>query len=436
MKKENFEGRNILFYCGVFLLILLFSVCRDRRINTKNESNGTGPNIWEIIDSIPDLEVKKAEFEMFLQQPLNHDNPDGDKFKQRIFLSHVDVQKPVVLITEGYGIGHNYINELQRHINGNQIRAEHRFFGESKPGTLSWEYLTLKQVSADLHRIAKTFKRIYKGKWISAGWSKGGQTALVYRYYYPDDVWATVAYDAPLNFSSEDPRIDRFFETVGSEFCRERLMNFQITALKNKQRLLPLFKTHVQQKGYQYSIGLEKAFEYIVLEYPFSFWQYHKIECGKIPKQGASADDLFNHLKNVVSLSAYSDMALDSPSMYQFSTELGYYGYVTDHVKEYLSSKEYKNTVFAPQEADLTFKTELMQAVNQWLKSEGNRIVYIYGELDPWSAPAVKLSGKADAVKMVLKGGNHFTFIDSFPEKEKEFILLKLERWMGESVIR
>ena len=178
------------------------------------------------------------------------------------------------------------------------------------------------------------------------------------------------------------------------------------------------------------SIGEEKAFEYVVLEYPFSFWQYKKIDCALIPGKEASVEQMFDHLKDVVAFSSYSDRALDSPAMYQFATELGYYGYVQDHVRDLLSAADYKNTAFAPRDVTLVFKPEIMAAVNLWLQNRGDRILYIYGGRDPWSAPAVELAGKTDALHLTLPEGNHFTFIRTFPEPQQQRIVTTLAHWL------
>jgi hypothetical protein len=42
----------------------------------------------------------------------------------------------------------------------------------------------------------------------------------------------------------------------------------------------------------------------------------------------------------------------------------------------------------------------------------------------------VIITGKADALTMALKGGNHYTFIKSFPDEEREQILTTLGRWL------
>jgi pimeloyl-ACP methyl ester carboxylesterase len=397
------------------------------------------PALIEQLQALPGIQVKeieaetpfKKEFEIMLTQPLDHQQPKGETFRQRLLLSHVDESKPMVLITEGYALRRNSIRELSELLGANQLRVEHRYFGDSKPAAMKWEYLNLKQATADYHRIVQVFKPIYKGKWVSAGWSKGGQTALTYRSYYPDDVTATVAYDAPVNFALEDPRIDRFFDTVGTEDCRKLLKQFQRLILKNKEHILPLFKKHAEEKKISYSMGEERAFEYIVLEYTFSFWQYRHIDCKNIPQEGASPEAMFEHLKDVVDLSFYSDSSLDSPSMYQFCTEMGYYGYVKEHVKDLLSDTEYKNCDYAPRDTPLNYKPEIMRRLSRWLQTKGDRIIYIYGESDPWSAPAVELTGKTDALKIFLKGGNHFTFINTFPPPQKKEIMSRLKRWLA-----
>jgi len=137
------------------------------------------------IKAIPGVvEVRPARggasesYEVMIEQPLDHANPDGEKFRQRFFISHVGYDKPVLLGTEGYaarGVGGS---ELQRMLGGNQVAVEHRFFGRSVPSPVKWEYLTVKQSADDLHAIVSQLKKIYPSKWVSTGASKGGQTAL------------------------------------------------------------------------------------------------------------------------------------------------------------------------------------------------------------------------------------------------------------------
>lgn len=241
------KNKILVIFSVAIILISVFSCGKAEPFNIADE-----------LVKIPGIELKEIEakppfkriFEIRLTQILDHENPGGETFIQKLTLSHVDENQPTVLVTEGYSMRHNYLREVSELLNANQIRVEHRFFGNSKPNTKKWEFLNLKQAANDYHRIVGLFKKIYKNKWLSVGWSKGGQTSLAYRNLYPDDISVTIAYDAPLNFSLHEPRIDQFFEVVGSESCRQKLKAFQRLALKKMNGVLPYFKEFSKKKGY------------------------------------------------------------------------------------------------------------------------------------------------------------------------------------------
>ncbi|RMF21741.1 MAG: hypothetical protein D6765_15235, partial [Bacteroidetes bacterium] len=172
---------------------------------------------------LPDLLFKpieppdgyEAAYELRIKQPLDHKDPSKGFFWQRAYLSHRSFDRPVVLAIEGYGRPRNRMYELSGLLQANQIDVEHRYFGESMPDSVDYTYLTFEQASADLHHIRQLLGRLYAGKWVSTGISKGGTNTLLYRYFYPEDVDASVAYVAPVNHSVEDPRIYAFLRTVG-----------------------------------------------------------------------------------------------------------------------------------------------------------------------------------------------------------------------------
>ena len=159
-------------------------------------------------------------------------------------------------------------------LSANQIAVEHRFFGESLPDSMDYKYLNLKQATADLHHINQLFKKIYAGKWVSSGISKGGVTTIFYRYFYPDDVDVSVPYVAPLNKAREDKRIYTFLDTVGTDECREKIKSFQTRLLENRDEVLSFLKFYSMGADLEFNyLTFEQAFEYAVMEYSFSFWQ-------------------------------------------------------------------------------------------------------------------------------------------------------------------
>ena len=268
------------------------------------------------------------------------------------------------------------------------------------------------------------FKQIYTGKWVSTGISKGGQTTIFFKYYYPDAVDVWVPYVAPLNLEQEDKRIYTFLDNVGTEECRNKIRDFQRAVLKNRKEILPLLRKHVKEKSYNFELGLEKTLEYNVFEYSFAFWQWGYSSCEDIPEPTASPDSLFSHLVNVSSFDYFDSLSSSyyEPFYYQAYTEIGYYGYETEDFSDLLIDIEddvASSIFFAPENVNLDFNKALMFDVNQFIRSHGNNMLYIYGENDTWSATAVDIGDKTNAVKMVKEGGSHRTRISSFVGEEK-----------------
>ncbi|NJO89428.1 MAG: hypothetical protein HC831_11075 [Chloroflexia bacterium] len=167
----------------LFLLILLISVTFSCKEPPKS--------IDEFLSQIPNASIEEIDsiegyqkcYKIMLRQRADHFGDDTTTFMQKIYLSHIDFSKPVVIVTEGYAAYRNYISEPAKIIKANQIIVEHRYFNESKPDSLNWNYLNIKQAAEDHHVINQLFREIYKAKWISTGISKGGQTTLYYKYF-------------------------------------------------------------------------------------------------------------------------------------------------------------------------------------------------------------------------------------------------------------
>ena len=170
---------------------------------------------------------------------MDHNEPGGDKFTQRVVINHFDYDRPVVVMLEGYGLHSRKRSELARLLDANQVTIEHRFFAESTPQPPAWEHLTIWQAATDHHKIINTLKKLYPGKWITTGLSKGGQAVMFHKRFYPDDADASLAYVAPLLFSPEDKRVHDFLDQVGSDECRTKIRRFQNHLLKNRKSFRP-----------------------------------------------------------------------------------------------------------------------------------------------------------------------------------------------------
>jgi hypothetical protein len=72
-----------------------------------------------------------------------------------------------------------------------------------------------------------------------------------------------------------------------------------------------------------------------------------------------------------------------------------------------------------------------MEGVGAWLASEGERILFIYGETDPWSAAAFDPAGAKDTHKFVMPGGNHNANIKGLTPADQTAALDALATWTG-----
>lgn len=398
------------------------------------------------LGEIKQIELSKLEsdsiysetYELWYTQPVDHNNPESEKFQQRVIVNHVGFDRPTVVILEGYSIYTTKAGELSKLLNANQITIEHRFFADSRPDSIPWSYLTIKQAAADQHKIIESLKKIYPNKWVSTGISKGGQTTIYHRRFYPNDVDASVPYVAPLNFSNEDERVYHFLKNVGTKECRDKIYQFQLSLFENKEKIMPLVERYVTEKDYTFSMGLDRAYDLSVLEYSFAFWQWCG-SCDHLPGKDASIEEIFKNYKIVNPLSFFddADVEYNRPFFYQALTEIGMYGYEVEPFKQYL--KDTSNITFEftlPVGVNSRFDTSAMRDIDRWVKAEGNNMLYIYGQNDAWSSTAVEPSATTNAVKMVNPGGCHGTRIKSFPEEMQDSIYSVLENWLEIKIVK
>lgn len=393
---------------------------------------------------LPDVIFKQIEtpegytsaYELKIKQPIDHDNPSRGTFYQRVFLSHRSYDAPTAMITNGYGRPSNRLTEVAELCNANQIQIEHRYFLESSPDSLDYDYLNFKQVTADLHHINQLFKQIYAGKWISSGISKGGTTTIFYRYLYPEDVDISIPYVAPVNHSTEDPRIYDFFDQVGSEECREDLYNYQIKMLEEAELMKSYLKWFAKGQGLEFNyLDLDQAYEYAVLEYPFSFWQWGH-DCDKIPSADAPTDTLIQHFVDIIGLEFYSDESMSSYASHYFQSaeEMGYYGFEIEEFEgliKHLDNTKNPSAIFTPENMKVSFDGTLTNEVYKWTQSTTLPFVYINGMNDTWSATSVPENKKSGSLWFNMKGKHHGNArIKNMNESDKRILTQKMGQWL------
>lgn len=383
----------------------------------------------------------KEKYLVNLKQWIDPNDTMVGSFKQRVFVSHYSYDAPTVFVTEGYGGDYaesqNYIEELSKMFQTNQVFVEHRYFGPSTPTNKDWKYLTTTNAAADHHRVRQLMGSIYKNKWIATGISKGGETALIYRTLYPNDVDITVCYVAPLSFGVEDGRHEPFIaNNPGTQADRDKLRNCQIEILKKRKKLMPLFKAYCDDKKYTFNIPLDEVYDYCVLETSFSFWQWGW-KPSSIPSNKASDTDLFNFLVRVCDPDYFSIEGTESTIAFfiQAAHELGYYGYDTKPFAKYLKIKTavgYLDKIFLPKDYKVSFDRSISDKCVDYIRQNDPKMIFIYGEFDPWSAAAVNFENKKNMFKAVCPGGNHGSRIANLPLDLKNEVTGRIKKWLAE----
>ncbi|HUV29458.1 MAG TPA: S28 family serine protease [Acidobacteriota bacterium] len=428
----------IRFVC---LSILLFKLT----VPCPGQCQEHSADLFDRLKAINGVYVKRIEalpgfiegFELAFVQPLDHGNPKGARFTQRVFLSHRDFSKPVVLETEGYGVSWPKEREMARILDANQVIVEHRYYESSKPNPVKWEYLTSWQAASDLHLVVETLKAIYPGKWISCGRSKGGMAALFHRANYPHDVDATVAWVAPIMLGPIDPRFESFMSSIGDEPTREKTKQFQRTCLARRSELLPMLKELSMNQKLSFALGLDEVFEWAIIQFPFSFWSGDR-RGSDIPQPDAPKEQLFGLLSGSFTRFTERQMTYNAALYYQQFTELGYHGYPVAHMVDLLQwVKDPNFSIYVPKDArNATFRKDVMPTILNYLQNEGNNILYLYGEYDMWTSCAVELTGNTNAVKLIARDKGHVFSIVDFGLPEKEQIYTALEDWLGIEIRR
>ncbi|MDC0765498.1 S28 family serine protease [Streptomyces sp. HD] len=438
------------------LTVLIGTLGTAATAGTAGAATAAGPqataDIKERLLSIPGMSLIEEKpytgyrfFVLNYTQPVDHRNPSKGTFRQRITVLHKDVSRPTVFYTSGYNVSTTpRRSEPTQIVDGNQISMEYRFFTPSRPDPADWSKLDIWQAASDQHRIFKALKKVYDRNWVSTGGSKGGMTATYYERFYPKDMDGVVAYVAPNDVvNNEDSAYDRFFANVGTKECRDRLNAVQREALVRREPLEKKYAAYAADNGYTFrTIGsLDKAYEAVVLDYVWGFWQYNLLEnCGKddlIPPDAKKAtdDQIWTSIDTIGGFSSYADQGLEqyTPYYYQAATQLGAPTIRFPHIeKQYIRYGYQPPRNFIPSDIPAKFQPRAMRDVDTWVKRNAHQMLYVYGQNDPWGAEPFRLGkGAKDSYVLTAPGANHGANVAGLVADEKALATARILQWAG-----
>ncbi|GAA0427112.1 S28 family serine protease [Streptomyces luteireticuli] len=379
---------------------------------------------------------------MTYRQPVDHRQPNKGTFEQRFTLLHKDTNRPTVFFTSGYNVNTNPSrSEPTRIVDGNQVSMEYRFFTPSRPQPADWSKLNIWQAASDQHRLYQALKPVYSKNWLATGGSKGGMTATYFRRFYPDDMNGTVAYVAPNDVNNdEDSAYDRFFATVGDKACRTQLNSVQREALVRRGEIVARYEKWAKENGKTFKVvgDADKAYENVVLDLVWSFWQYHlQSDCASVPATKASTDELYKFIDDISGFDGYTDQGLErfTPYYYQAGTELGAPTVKYPHLKGVLKYPGINQPrSYVPRDIPMKWHEGSMADVDRWVRNDSTRMLFVYGQNDPWSGEPFRLGRNAEKrhdFRFYAPGGNHGSNIAQLVADERAKATAEVLKWAG-----
>jgi hypothetical protein len=215
------------------------------------------------------------------------------------------------LLSGGYCYSPNPLTEVTH---PRRQSGEHRASVlPSRPEPLTGRPDDLQQASDD-HRLEAALRSIYDGPWLRTGGSKGGMQATYHKKFYPGDVDGLIAYVAPNDVIDWHDSYAWFLDHVGADpQCRANLAELQRQALLRRDEIVPLVVDYLGSglEPWAHTFGSpDKAFEMLVLEMPFTFWQVTGQDfCEFVPLADASTFEIFDFLDLIQSFFFWTDEA-------------------------------------------------------------------------------------------------------------------------------
>ena len=285
----------------------------------------------DVITQSPDKDGNvpfKEKYIAWFSQPIDWNNPGGDKFLQRVEIGYQGMDNVNVAYVGGYNLSDKHFGlddsvELVKMYKANFISFEYRYYGLSMPEGLSddvpalWEHLTNKNAANDFHNVMEQLRGILSGNWAFTGVSKGGQTTNIFAYYYPNDADVFVPYVAPLCYGTEDMRLpEAVFTSIGNERYgeskakqyRDIAMKYIVEMVRERKYIQPryyeLISDDVPYGSEDMYISADDMpsfdvrYEAELVDIPVGMWQYDKKfesfdEVLNMPKSTSSDKELY-----------------------------------------------------------------------------------------------------------------------------------------------
>ena len=359
-------------------------------------------------------------------------------------------------------------------LNANFIELEYRYFGDSQPqplDNLDFTYLDSEQASDDLHDLVTAMKATgrFPGKWISSGVSKNGYTTAFYAYYSSkkgyDDIDLYVPVAAPFNVELADKRPNVYMmekstafdpksadklKAFGRAICSDTpLAKYLIECFRSQfAKQLPGMKGAgmSEEQIDLYAVSNYIAmYEYYLLRklmyFPVKQWTdlipdttgMTQVEFAEqfIRMDEKAFGDYLKKLNETVTRAPYTEEQLlenrkkDVAFAYQIQVakEIGTLAFVFDFMKgcpyfsqefvDAILKENYLPDGTLPSYASLYSNAQVLDFLNNFLPTTKMKMVFVYGEQDPWTGSAIPAPTNPNVKKFTVPKGCHNDYFDN-----------------------
>jgi len=184
--------------------------------------------------------------------------------------------------------------------------------------------------------------------------------------------------------------------------------------------------------NYNISLSSEEIdvqLEASALTLSFQFWQYFgRDACNDIPAPTASPWRIIEFIDKIDGLSTWApeSRAPFAPYRHQVRTELGTPAVPVDHLAGLLK-------YWAPltEEDRALHDPSAMRAVADWVATQADQTLLIYGEDDPWTAGAFAVADRPDNDFLVIPGGTHSADLTQAEKDTENAALQRVAGWIS-----
>ncbi|CAG4977592.1 unnamed protein product [Parnassius apollo] len=411
----------------------------------------------------------------WLDQKLDHfDENENRTWKMRYFkrLDFWKLNGPIFLFLGGESeTSPNFLYtgimyELAKETNGALYASEHRYYGKSLPvnetAVEKFKYLSAKQALADNAHLLRSFKSkpfFANSKIVVVGGSYAGNLAAWMRLLYPDLVDAAIASSAPV-LAKKD--FYEYLETVNTDYAQygtsgclksinKLFINYEsmfetqegIKKLKEEENICPendmsipenkqlffLEKASAFMSNAQYGntkkindhcANVNETKKYLLFDEP-SFW-IKRSDCNDLDFNNMINDNYKNKINWIVCWT------------YQTCTEYGYFQSTSSNKQPFTNNIPVD---FYVKLCTKTFGSEFndtriddgIEDVNRiygGLQPNVSKVVFVNGDLDPWSRLSILEDISYDAPAIVIPRASHCR--DLFSNRENDHEELKEAR--------